>query len=302
MNDINVNNININENNNNNKNYNKNFNNKFHKDYYCHIYRTKGHSTDHYKYNLLIKERNKSDINDNKNYKFYSKKDKNSSKRYHKNNYHSSNIIDNNENEDNKNNNNIISENNYEDEDEVYINFTGNISVIQNCSNTTIKNYINSTYWIIDSGTGINITNNKNNLNNLSKINNKNIIYPNGNLDKVKNVSTYKGKFKNNNFVLSNVYYASNIQNNLISTHSILENACNIIMKRVNNKDHLRIYKNNNLITNIVANEENLFSFDTVPTNNIITKNYVNNIDTNLWHARLGHYFSNNIKDYIIYH
>ena len=43
-------------------------------------------------------------------------------------------------NEGNKNNNNIISENNYEDKDEVYINFTGNISVIQNCNNTTIKN------------------------------------------------------------------------------------------------------------------------------------------------------------------
>ena len=41
MNDINFNNINRNENNYNNKDYNKNFNNKFHKDYYCHICRTK---------------------------------------------------------------------------------------------------------------------------------------------------------------------------------------------------------------------------------------------------------------------
>ena len=52
MNDINVNNIYRNENNtNNNKNYNKNYNNNFHNNYYCHICRTKGHSTDHCKYN-----------------------------------------------------------------------------------------------------------------------------------------------------------------------------------------------------------------------------------------------------------
>ena len=66
MNDINVNNINRNENNNNNnKIYNKNYNNKFHNHYYCHICRTKGHSTDHCKYNLLIQESNKLDINNN---------------------------------------------------------------------------------------------------------------------------------------------------------------------------------------------------------------------------------------------
>ena len=51
MNDINVNNIYRNENNTNNKKYyNKNYN-KFHNNYYCHICRTKGHSTDHCKYN-----------------------------------------------------------------------------------------------------------------------------------------------------------------------------------------------------------------------------------------------------------
>jgi len=51
----------------------------------------------------------------------------------------------------------------------------------------------------------------------------------------VENISTYNSKFKNNDFVLSNVYYVSNIQNNLISTHSILKNGCTIIMKLVNN-------------------------------------------------------------------
>jgi len=39
--------------------------------------------------------------------------------------------------------------------------------------------------------------------------------------------------------MLSNIYYASNIQNNFIFTHSILVNGGTIIMKRLNNKDRL---------------------------------------------------------------
>jgi len=114
------------------------------------------------------------------------------------------------------------------------------ISVIRNNS-TTIKNNTNSTHWIIDSGTGINLINNISYLNNLNKVNNKNknIIYPNGNLDKVENVGTYNGNFKNDDFVPSNVYYTSDILNNLIFTYSILKNGCTIIMKQVNNKDQL---------------------------------------------------------------
>ena len=56
VNDLNVNNINRNKRNNN-KNNNSN---KIRNEYYCHICKTKGHSTDHCKYNLLIRENNKS--------------------------------------------------------------------------------------------------------------------------------------------------------------------------------------------------------------------------------------------------
>jgi len=73
-------------------------------------------------------------------------------------------------------------------------------------------------------------------------------------------------------------------------------------MKCVNNKDRLQIYKNNELIANIFANDENLFVFDTIPSNNTISKNYVFIIDTNLWHARLGHFYNNDIKDFVIEH
>ena len=46
-------------------------------------------------------------------------------------------------------------------------------------------------------------------------------------------------KFKNNKFILSNVYYSSNIKNNLISTHSILKNGCKIIMENIYNKGQI---------------------------------------------------------------
>jgi len=48
-------------------------------------------------------------------------------------------------------------------------------------------------------------------------------------------------------------------------------------MKGVNNKDHLQIFINNNPIANIIVNNENLFAFKTVSTNNIVSKNFIYN-------------------------
>ena len=106
---------------------------------------------------------------------------------------------------------------------DVYINFTGNISVLQNnikCNNLKTNNKY--TTWIIDSGTGLNLTNNINQLNNIQNSNDKIIIYPNSTTDKINCSGTYYGSFKNNIFKLSNVHFAPNIKNNLISTHHIL--------------------------------------------------------------------------------
>ncbi|KAL6635599.1 ankyrin repeat-containing domain protein [Neocallimastix sp. 'constans'] len=73
----------------------------------------------------------------------------------------------------------------------------------------------------IDSGTGLNLTNNINQLNNIQNSNDKTIIYPNGTTDKINCSGTYYESFKNNKFKLSNVHFAPNIKNNLISTHYI---------------------------------------------------------------------------------
>jgi len=38
---------------------------------------------------------------------------------------------------------------------------------------------------------------------------------------------------KNNKFILSNIYYSSNIKNNLISAYSILKNGCKIMIWKI---------------------------------------------------------------------
>ena len=73
-------------------------------------------------------------------------------------------------------------------------------------------------------------------------------------------------------------------------------------MENINNKDRLQIIKNNKLIVNICADDENLFSFDTIPINNVTSKNHVLPIDTILWHTRLGHYDNKNIHNFVIEH
>ena len=124
-------------------------------------------------------------------------------------------------------------------------------TVLQNnikCNNLKTNNKY--TTWIIDSGTGLNLTNNINQLNNIQNSNDKTIIYPNCS-------GTYFGSFKNNKFKLSNVHFAPNIKINLISTHRILSLGNKIFMENINKKDRLQIInKDNNIITNIYANDE----------------------------------------------
>ena len=73
-------------------------------------------------------------------------------------------------------------------------------------------------------------------------------------------------------------------------------------MEKINNKDRLQIFKNNKIIANIYADDKNLFSFNTTPTNNINIINQISDIDTSLWHARLGHYNNKDIKNFVIDH
>jgi len=69
---------------------------------------------------------------------------------------------------------------------------------------------------LLISGTGLNLTNNLNQLENTQHSNNKTIIYPNGDTDNLKCLGTYNCKFQNSKFKLSNGHYAPNIKNNLI--------------------------------------------------------------------------------------
>jgi len=73
-------------------------------------------------------------------------------------------------------------------------------------------------------------------------------------------------------------------------------------MENINNKDKLQIIKNNKLKANIYTDDENLFSFDAIPINNVTLKNHVFHRNTVLWHARLGHYDNKNIQNFVIEH
>ena len=285
-----------NNNNQNKPNNSRNKNNKNIKSKHCLLCKKDGHIIEECYYNPFNKN--------NKNKNTINKYNNNKNNINNKNKFHSYKI--------NENNSEYSSDTNDD-----YINFTGNISVLKNnikCNNLKTNNKY--TTWIIDSGTGLNLTNNINQLNNIQNSNDKTIIYPNGTTDKINCSGTYYGSFKNNKFKLSNVHFAPNIKNNLISTHHILSLCNKIIMENINKKDRLQIInKDNNIIANIYANDENLFTFNTISNINNInvdiqSNNYdnyskfnIHNVDYSLWHSRLGHFNNyNNIKEFIIKH
>jgi len=111
--------------------------------------------------------------------------------------------------------------------------------------------------------------------------------------------------FVNNFLEQSNVYYADNIKNNLLSTHYLVVKDYTLIMDYddIENKDRLQIYKNNKLISKIHANDDFLFTLNTQSINNynLVNNTNVINFDYDLWHARLGHFNNNkNIQDFVL--
>jgi hypothetical protein len=151
--------------------------------------------------------------------------------------------------------------------------------------------------WIIDSGTGINLSKNIKILSNIEEVANRGITYPNGQSDRIYKKGMYKGMYKNNNFSIGEVFYAPNIQNNLISTHYLCKKGFKLVMDMHNNKERLQIFKNNKLITTVYTNDENLFTLNTSSMKN---KDYnINNVDLKLWHARLGHYYNQNLQKFL---
>jgi len=45
-----------------------------------------------------------------------------------------------------------------------------------------------------------------------------------------------------------------------------------------------------------------LFSFDTIPINDINKTKQISNVDTTLWHERLGHFNNKDIINFVIEH
>jgi len=138
---------------------------------------------------------------------------------------------------------------------------------------------ISSTSWIIDSGTAINLIKDCNKLTNVKEIEERTITYANGTTEIIKYVGMHKGEYKNKFFSIPNVYFASNIKNNLISTNHILNMGFELNIRKIRNKKVLTITKNNKYIINLNSNNEGLFVMKSkdLQTNNDV--NYVEGID-----------------------
>jgi hypothetical protein len=74
------------------------------------------------------------------------------------------------------------------------------------------------------------------------------------------------------------------------------------MMKGVNTKDRLQIYKNKKSHCKYRGKMKKtcsrLIQFLQII---IVTKNFIYNIDTNLWHSRWDHDFKNSIKNFVIW-
>eukprot|EP00833_Pecoramyces_ruminatium_P000911 jgi/Orpsp1_1/1174943/evm.model.c7180000052037.1 len=300
-------------------NFDKNKNKKENKvpveDNYCYICEIHGHTT---KNCFKIKD-NKNELKNNKLNKGKKRKSKFKSKRSNKN-FKSCNVINNKENQ--------IKDNYDSDSDDIKsLNF--NVCNIK-CSlvkNSEIKNIINVcnnektkeeeyynieevenglTTWIVDSGTAINIIGNINKLVNVNPVGTRSVTYANGNSEPINQIGTYKGTYNHNEFSITDVYYAQNIQNNLISTNHFLDLGYGIYMKEINGVKKMFILENDKIIMTINANKENLFTIKSKDNLNDNDINFVNNykylinyIEHDLWHSRLGHFVNNELDNYV---
>eukprot|EP00833_Pecoramyces_ruminatium_P016113 jgi/Orpsp1_1/1190145/evm.model.d7180000076896.1 len=196
----------------------------------------------------------------------------------------------------------------------LYTKITNTINKCKNYKTTTKQTNEtqtdDNTFWIIDSGTGINLTCNKN-LTDIREVNDRRITYANGSSENIKFMGKYSGKIKDKNFTITDVYYAPNIKNNLISTSHILDSNFDIFMTNDKGTKKLFLIKDNEIIKVIHANDENLF---TIYTNDLKSKNkkfnykykvhniLVNYIEHDLWHFRLGHFNNPNLDKFVIEH
>ncbi len=266
---------------NNNKNKNKNF---------CHICNMKNHNTEDCYFNAKNKNNNKRRNNNNKHQK------SNNFKNYKNKRNNQFNYI-NNENKD------II----YSDSDADNFNVNNNKTLyINNIIYETNKNNNNKvTSWVYDTGASEHITNNKNILTDFIEkqitmkcANNSNCVF--------QGYGTYTGKINNYHIKLNKVFYSKDISTNLISGTKLANSGINCEVSQYYNKSQLTLSTNNKIILKTYLNKHNNFSIKTkndpiISNKNIFNLNNKENYQQ-LWHNRLGHYYNENLNNYLKNH
>jgi len=194
-----------------------------------------------------------------------------------------------------------------------------NISIdyINKHNNTNIKtintkNYNNNvSYWILDSGASINLTNQLNLLTNTKECHER-IYLSNNQVVMTEYFRKFCGYINNHKIEIEEVYYTPNANKNLLSIYKMLQQNYKIVFNKHNDKSFAIIYnKNGERIINITSNDSNTFKLWILKeplnfNNNNQNYNEINYSNLkyhdkiSLWHRRLCHYDISHIKNKLL--
>ena len=169
-----------------------------------------------------------------------------------------------------------------------------------NCEKVLIASlYANnndSNDWYIDSGASAHMTNNVKILKNKTEVNGKEVIVANNNKVSVKSSGdvemTLVTRNKKTNVTVKNVEFVPGLCANLLSVRKLTENGNKVIFEN----EQCKIYDNKSNLIGIATVYNDLYRLNCFSKNSIEKAMTVQN-SMKLWHRRMGHICSENLKN-----
>jgi len=189
------------------------------------------------------------------------------------------------------------------------INYKNNASkVLKNISSI---NFYDKSYWLYDSGAGEHLTNNKNLLKNYKKEEIE-LTCANNTVCTFEGYGEFSFFINNYKIILKRVLYSKDVAKNMISGVELAKLGIKTLTESINN-DTVKITLMDNLyktIGSFVSNSRNELIITAIHDNsikeniknNIMAINKLNNESKLLWHRRLGHYYLENLNEYLDIH
>jgi len=259
---------------------------------FCHICNMKNHNTDECYFNA----KNKTNF-------------KHNTKKYRGNNINNNNNFNNHKNYNKNNNNN----NKFKNQKNFYINENNQDTINYDSDNNEKylfninkgnNNKENFTTWVYDTGASEHITNNFSILTNFVKLPVTMKCANNSSID-FQGYGTYYGKLNDHNIKLNKVYFSKDVSQNLISGVKLAQSNITCELKNYLNKPELNLSYNNNIIFKTYINKHKNFTIKTKNKYNLLNQNLYNINDeksNKIWHNRLGHYYNENMENYLKEH